>query len=270
MKMLSIFLSAVMLLGLSGCSFSKPDIVATDSIMSPILFATRTSLENHSAYVLCIYEDGVFRKPNEFKYDGKEWNEFIGSADRDVKTNFVKTGDELAFYSSKGEKILAECEKVFCRGRGIDEFTEVHANIISEFQSCSKALIGFNSSQNPYPFLPKYDEDSIVVDIDNDRNEDMIRWSFEDSEHKIKGQNAFNYVLVISINGVDYCYENPSDLPLAEKTDLDVFVADLNGDGTFEILVYTVLAGMMEGICVYTVVDNNLLVLLDYVINPGP
>jgi len=259
MKKIIFAIAIIPLFIVSGCQSKSEDATGA------ILFADES---NQSAYVICNFDNGRYNNLDKYKYNDKNWSDFIGQDEEKVKTDVIKSGDTIEFYNAQGGKQTAKCSAVSCIGRGIDDFTEVHAQITSNEMSLSR-YIGFTSKINPMPRVPVFAENSISVDLDNNGTMDKIDWFFSDSIIGDYGQGMKNYSLAITINNKEYIIKNPNDLPLTPE-DLTVFVMDLNGDGAMEVVIYQKLAKMMTSLTAYTSVNNSIEKMFEYIINPGP
>ena len=258
MKKIVLIAVIIQLLIISGCQ--KP----TDDKTGAILFVDDN---RQYAYVICRFESGTYRDLSVYKYDNKNWLDFIYEEGDNVKTDVLKPGDTVNFYNASGDKQTAECSKVSCEGRGIDVFTEVHAHL-AQNDMLSSRYIGLTANINPMPRTPLYSENSISVDLDNDGTMDKIEWNFSDSG-MVGSDDMQNYSLTITLNNKSRTIKNPEELPL-NPGDLTVFVADLNGDGVMEVVIYEKLAALMSGLTVYTSINGNIEKMFNYVINPGP
>ena len=238
----------------------------------PVLFIEKDIAPEQYASVLCVFRAGQYNDLSQYKYSGKDWSDFVNQAGQVVTTDILQSGDSFTFFNAKGEDTFkTECSKVFCQGRGIDSFTEVRAYLSTVKNMEDTPYVGLLASVNPFPRKPTYTSQSISVDLDGEGHTDSVTWILSQSHSVYALKDSMDYTIAVQINGETHTIKNDTDLPIRDKSSLSVFVADVNSDGKFEILVYDADSSGGSGVTAY-VIDSQRDVkeVFTYVANPGP
>ncbi len=98
MKRISLIICAILLCFLSSCNHSEENN-RTDAVVF-------IDTNKDYAYVICGIENKCFKDVRNYKFNGKEWDDYIFGAEQEVNTNLLKTGDKFDLYNSIGEKKL--------------------------------------------------------------------------------------------------------------------------------------------------------------------
>ena len=235
----------------------------------PILFYDG---ERNNAFILTSIQNKQLIDMSHYTYRGSKWEIFTsGKLSKVVNIQSMPTGQKVEFYNSQQKKSTLATKEVFCSGRAIDEFAEVYVELNNPSILTDDYWLGCLPTQNLYPQSPKYYDDGIEVDLDNNGVIDKITINYQTSTLNSHASSVdyFDASVLINVNSKEYTFHTTKDLPV-EKNDLKVFVADLNGDGCMEILIYEKALSLMSEIFVYQI-DNEMLSLrLAYTINPGP
>lgn len=265
----------IILCNFTGCS-SINNVNSTIVIENSSISETTSILffdgNSQFAYVIGTYRDKMYKDLKEYKFNNQTWDYFNGWNDEpyanklenEVETEAIVIGQEMSFYDQYGEKTLSEVENITCYGRGIDNFTEVHAYFSQNIPAFERS-IGINSNVNPFPRECKYCDKSIITDLDNNGKNDEISWCF----NQLNQSEFYNYTISITLNNMQYEISNDEGLPVA-LSDFNLFVMDLNGDGCFEILLYEKNLNKTSSLKVYSIKDNKIDEQFSYILNPGP
>ena len=234
---------------------------------SPLLFYENNPNFRY-AYIVCGFWDGKYQDMNKFKYSGKFSSEYIGNYTQ-VQADFINMNESITMFDSNGKQFESKMNDIFCGGNVIDDYAHVYTKLEHISQLEGNRWLGIYSSKTPYPRQPIYSENSIVVDLDGNGQDDKINWTYNKAKAQDYGNDIYDYVVSALLNGKQFTYKNPVDQPL-KKGDLSVFVADINGDGLMELIIYNKLVAIQSSLSIFQVNDGNIQNMMEYVFTVGP
>lgn len=236
----------------------------------PLLFIDTTDNISDKAYIICAFNEEGAYATNEFLYSDKNLGDYIEAQGVIVESDIIDTSNSITFYDKNGISFDSYCGKISCYGEPIIYETHVCADVNSDMPSSGLRFWGTYSELDIYPDEIEYGENSIVVDLDSDGAEDIIRWSFYPAEDDWREEEYYRYTLESVIDGKTIAIsDNREWLPL-KKTDFEVFVADIDLDGVFEVLVYEKAVSRFNNIFIYDIGSDKSEVLHFYTISPEP
>lgn len=232
----------------------------------PLLFVD-TSSENTNAYVLCGFAPGRMYSTEDYLYNGRKLSEYIREQDVAVSSNILDRNKTLSFCDVNGNRFETVTDGLRCTGRMIDETVEVQAELrqIPNQRSC---YLGTYSGIPIFPESITYGNRSISVDLNTDGNLDAISWKFIPAEPELYGEH-FHYTVTATIGTQAYTIESNSQLPCKEE-DVQIFVADVDLDGNYELIIYSKGMSRFRTISIYQLCADSVNQLLYYIINPEP
>ena len=270
LKILSLFIIPALIF-VVGCSESDKNADLTSSYTEstdtepeslPVLFVDKQG----AAHVICVFENGVYHSISDYRYSGKDWSEYIGKEEQEVTAPFIEKGDQFILYDTSNNTTETICKGVECVGRGIDDFAEIRAKLSTQPEG--KIAVGLKHDVNADMSKIIFDEGQITADFDGNFEQDSIKWEFSDSESEDDSMGNISFVIDININGKKTSIKN-AEYSLWEENGLEIFVQDIDRDGSCEILIYTNI-GHSTWLDVYSTKGGQLELMFDYVINPGP
>lgn len=242
--------------------------ITIDNQITTVLFWEEN---NDYAYVLCAFENGEFKNLKEYEYNGESWEYFNGwneepykeQNEKEVETDIIKVKEDFVFINELGDQVTDKTTSITCSGRGIDDFTEVHA-YFSQAMTQSDRRLGLSSNIQPFPRQPQYEIQSIIIDLDDNGEEDEITWEFHET---MWVEDFYDYVIDIVLNGKLYSIANLTGTTVAPEN-FEIFVADINNDGSFEIIIYEKSERIYSAINIYGTKNGDLEKIFEYIINP--
>ena len=233
----------------------------------PLLLVDTTN-QNNQAYILCTFKKGQLFPNEAYAFDGKPLLSYLGQEAMTVSSDIMDGGKQLSFYDVAGNVFHATSGEISCTGRIIDEVVEVRVDLCDPLSDVYKHYIGTYSSVSLFPETITYAERSIMVDLDQNGITDTVSWTFSAADPQIYGDHS-NYQIIATINGLDYSITSKEVLPCLE-TDLSIFIADVDQDRIFELVVYSKGMSRFGVVRIYKLNDNAFQELLCYVIDPEP
>ena len=234
------------------------------SVFSPVLFYDGKGAGTNTALVITTVQEKAFYNMNSYTYNGNKWDWYFKNNPNETVKSASVDGKKITFYTASGEKRETTVNSVVCEGRILDQFTEVQA--ITSTELGQERFIGLLSTQTPYPSTVKYTESAIEADLDGNGKVDRIELKFDDN---LAPDGYYSCSIDFVINGKKHVYNTESDLFYA-KDDIEVFVADLNGDKTMEIVIYERAFSLMSDVVIYQIVDEQPKQITTYTITPSP
>lgn len=255
----------VIMLLMCGCgSNAVPVKDFSTSVFSPILFYDGKADGTNTALVITTAQNKTFYNMDSYTYNGNKWDWYFKNNPNETVKSASVDGKKITFYTASGEKRETTVNSVVCEGRILDQFTEVQA--ITSTELGQERFIGLLSTQTPYPSTVKYTENTIEADLDGNGKTDRIEWTFGDN---LSPDGYYSCSIDCVINGKKYVHNTEGGLYYA-KDDIEVFVADLNGDKVMEIVIYERAFSLMSDVVIYQIVDEQLKQITTYTITPGP
>ncbi len=232
----------------------------------PLLFIDASS-NNMNAYVLCGFAHGKMYSTEDYLYNGRKLSEYIREQDVAVSSNILDRNKTLSFCDVNGKRFETATDGLRCTGRMIDETVEVQAELrqIPNQKSC---YLGTYSGIPIFPESINYGNRSISVDLNTDGNLDAISWEFVPADPELYGEH-FHYTVTATIGTQAYTIESNSQLPCKEE-DVQIFVADVDLDGNYELIIYSKGMSRFRTISIYQLCADSVNLLLCYIINPEP
>lgn len=250
---------------------SSFQIIDSNVVTYPLLFIDTTDTTNNDkAYVLCAFNEDRIYSTHEFLYNGKRLSDFVFEYDMLVESNIIDTEKDFVFYDNRGNRFETGCENLFCYGEEIINEVHVCASIKTEIKNDAKRYLGTYGNIDVFPSKIEYDKNSITVDLDANGVSDNIYWTLSPAEDEYADEGYCYYSLEATINGKKVSIADNEDwLPLARE-DLEVFIADVDMDGVFEIVVYEKTVSRFNNVFIYKINEESGKLLYSYTITPEP
>ena len=252
---------------------SAPDDISEESEIRdsinayPLLLIDTTDMRNDKAYLLCGFNEEGIVSAYDFSYNGKELLDYLEIQGEKVETRIIDTSKNLLFKNSEGNNINADMSYIYCYGEPIIEEVHVCPEIVSDSIVSGERYLGTYADVNIFPDTIRYTENSVTVDIDSDGKDEIIRWEFSPAKDR---DGYFHYSVSVEVNGKNIALcDNLQWKPL-EKKDLEIFVADIDMNDCFEILVYSKLDSIFNGVNIYSIDESGSELIHFYTITPEP
>ncbi len=237
----------------------------------PILFLDTTDHRNTQAYIICAVNDNGLHTTHEFVYNEKHLLDLIDEQGISVETNIIDTSKAVTFYDKNGESFEASCGKIQCYGEEIIGEVHVCAEIDGNIPTESNRFIGVYDGVDIFPETLKYSDNSVTVDLDCDGADEVISWSFIKAEDYREGEGDYYYYsLEAIIDGKTVEISDNYDWTPLKKSDYEIFIADIDMDGDFEIVEYLKVANTYNNVNIYDVSADGSEPLHLYTITPEP
>ena len=233
----------------------------------PIMFVDTMNYSDR-AYVLCVYENGVFHTTEEYMYSRSNNSEYIAQDSAPVSSDFIDLSQEFKFQNTNGNTFTSSAYGILCSERIIDEFVEVHVALNDKIAEEGSWLLGTYSNIGVFPNSIDYRDDYLSVDLDSDGDMDIVRWTFSPADAEVFGDHHY-WNISIEQNGKVYSLENRAHLPI-NKQSLSVFIADINTDGNYEIIVFTRQMSKFGEVRIFALSSEKYCEQYLYVIDPEP
>lgn len=252
----------------SYSTYPENSVPTEDIEAIPILFLDTTDYRENQAYIICAVNDDGLHTTHEFVYNEKHLLDLIDEQGILVETNIIDTSKAFAFYDKKGTTFEGSCGEIQCYGEEIICEVHVCVEIDGNISTESKRFIGVYEGVDIFPDELKYGDNSVAVDLDCDGDSEVISWSFTKAEDYREGEGDYYYYsLEAIIDGKTVeIFDNYDWTPL-KKSDYEIFIADIDMDGDFEIVEYVKVANTYNNVNIY---DVNGELLHFYTISPEP
>lgn len=215
--------------------------------MIPLLFIV-TDIYMDRAYLLTAGKDGNVYLAEQFKYDGKPlYSDFLYEGrmmlkDEPATTPIMEEDRKLFFLNSHGESFTSDHQGVTTTGmRGV-YYIFAHVHLPEDTVLTDRLYIGSYADAYMFPENATYEDNRIIADLDRNGVQDQITWEMRKNkpfDFPLANYSDYLYDYTVSIerNGATYTIINaPGDT--VGKDDMQVFVADADQDGEFEVIVF--------------------------------
>jgi hypothetical protein len=262
----------VAILTLCSCTYQEPNETHTELYGTnedyPVVLLDAQN-DDEQSHIICGIRSGQLKLTDEYQYNGQALSTYLFEPATEVQTNIINTDELITFIDPAGSYTEAEVDHVKCESQIIDETVRVRVAMTYSLMPDSQWLLGTYSKVDIFPKDIIYGEDFISVDLDNDGNRDVISWLFVPTDNKVYSDNNYYFTIMVEQNGTTHCIKDDKYLPI-KKDDLAVFVADINLDGCYELIVCE--RGMSRfGIAsIYQLSDDGYTLVLKYYLNSEP
>ncbi len=240
-------------------------------IANPLLFWDTTDYRPGQAYIIGAFNKDGFHTTREFPYNDRHLNDYIEDVDGEtVETNIIDTSKTLTFYDRYGSFFEADCGKIRCYSETIIGEAHICADVESDIPIDSRRFLGTYNGVDIFPESIEYNGNSITVDLDCDGDDETIRWSFEKDDGVYSDRDYYYYTLEAVVDGKKVAISDNKDWIPLEKGDFEVFIADVDMDGNYEVLVYEKGTSIFSDILIYDVSAKESELLHYYTIHPMP
>ncbi len=228
--------------------YEKSDIDIVDGKgMIPLLFI-ETDIYKDRAYVLGAGKSGAFYYAEQFIYDGAPlyskniyegrmmlWNEPASSP-------IMEDGRILQFQNSYGECFDTTHQGLTTDGEAAVEYIYVFTQLPENTVKTDGLYLGSYADASVFPRNAEYSEQCVVSDLDGNGVSDTIMWELiKNRPFEFAPLNysdyLYDYKVTIEQNGTVYTIENDRGQTVL-KHGMTVFVADVDQDGDFEVIIY--------------------------------
>lgn len=215
--------------------------------MIPLLFI-ETEIYKDRAYVLGAGKDGVFYYADQFKYNGKSlYNENIYDGrmmleNEPAESPIMEEQCILQFQNPYGECFTTTHQGLTTDGEASVEYIYVFTQLPKNTVQADGLYLGSYEEANMFPQHAEYSKQCVVCDLDGNGVRDTIMWElFENRLFEFAPLNysdyLYDYQVTIEQNGTVYTIENDRGQTVL-KHGMAVFVADVDQNGDFEVIIY--------------------------------
>lgn len=227
----------------------------------PLLF-----VENGQAYIIGAMTPNNLYTPWDFRYNGEPLEDYFGGAeDVPVFTGILNTSNTLAFYGFTGSTFETGVKEVTARGEFGTGNYWVKAALTQ--QDCQGVFLGTYRGVNFSPENALYGNRRISADLDSDGSMDYVTWDFSRSQT----ESAYICSIFIEIGSASYTIQRMSEYFSYAQEETEVWVADIDQDGRFEIVVYEKMEDdYSRGVSIYRLGADGYSEVLSYQIASKP
>ena len=236
----------------------------------PILFLDTSDHRHNQAYIICAVNENGLYTTQEFRYNDKHLLEHMHEQGVQVETNIIDTAQTFEFFDKNGEVFSTSCGEVQCYGEEILDEVHVCTKVQADIPTDSRRFLGTYSGVDIFPEALEYGDNSVIVDLDCDGDNEIIRWSFKKDEEYTSWDNYYYYTLEAVIDGKTVYISDNYDWVPTKRRDLEIFIADIDMDGNYEVIEYVKAASRFNNIYIYNVSSDKSERLLFYTISPEP
>lgn len=236
----------------------------------PLLFIDTTDWMSDKAYVIGAFNELVLYSTHEFSYNGKHLLEYMDEYGSVVESNIIDTSKDFAFRDKHGNAFNADCGQLSCYGEEIIEEVHVCVDVTTDIPTDSRRFLGTYSGVDIFPEALEYGDNSVTTDLDCDGDNEIIRWSFEKDEERSGDDSYYFYTLEAVIDGKTVFVSDNYDWVSTKRSDFEIFIADVDMDGNYEVIVYIKAASRFNNIFIYKVISDKCELIHSYAITPEP
>ena len=236
----------------------------------PILFLDTSDYLNDQAYIICAVNEDGFHTTHEFRYNEKHLLDHIDEQGLTVDTNLIDTEKAFTLRDKDGKTFDADIGKIRCYGEEIIGEVHVCAEIQGNLPTENKRFIGTYSGIDIFPDKSEYGDNSLTVDLDCDGDNEIIRWSFSKADDYRTDDDFYYYSLEAVVDGKTVKIFDNYDWTPIKKDDLEIFIADVDMDGDFEVIEYVAVADVFNNVDIYDVGTDGCEPLHFYTMTPEP
>ncbi len=193
-----------------------------------------------------------FHKPDEFIYNGMHIDSMYY---RPIYTNAVLSGKKLAFYDQRGYRFEAVSGINVCFTDEALPLRLVVNKPLTDKKPQSRFLVGSYESADIFPKKIVYSDGKIFIDLDCDGNDEILTTKTEKKPDSITG-----VTITLESKGTQYTVEEFELYGSKyEKFDYELFFADIDSDGEYEIIAYFMFnSGHETFITAYDITENGI------------
>ena len=217
----------------------------------PILFLDTSDHRHNQAYIICAVNENGLYTTQEFRYNDKHLLEHMHEQGVQVETNIIDTAQTFEFFDKNGEVFSTSCGEVQCYGEEILDEVHVCTKVQADIPTDSRRFLGTYSGVDIFPEALEYGDNSVIVDLDCDGDNEIIRWSFKKDEEYTSWDNYYYYTLEAVIDGKTVYISDNYDWVPTKRRDLEIFIADIDMDGNYEVIEYVKAASRFNNIYIY-------------------
>ena len=229
----------------------------------PILFLDGIEGDTH-AYVLCAVDSGELKLAEDYLYNGKPLSDYLDCSNEAVSSEILDTAQEFTFINANGMTFQTGIDGLTCTDRPLDESIAVCAEVDGQPGEKSYYL-GSYTGVSLLPADMTVEDNQLFADLDGDGQVDTVSWAFTPAS----SGEYFDYTITVSMGGTSCRIESDEYYPCKEA-DLTVFVADLDQNGSYELVVCENSLSRFRSVTVYRLNAGTAEAWLTYVIDPEP
>ena len=267
-RIYSLILVLLLCFSLSACQTADSQPQSPTQVPSsyPILFLDGIEGDTH-AYVLCAIDSGELKTADDYLYNGKPLSDYLDCQNEAVSSDILDTAQEFTFINANGMTFQTGIDGLTCTDRPIDESFAVCAKVDGQ-PGEKNYYLGSYTGVSLLPADMTVGEKQITADLDGDGRLDTVSWAFTPANPEDYGEH-FNYTITVAMGGTSYSIESDEYYPCKEE-DLTIFVADLDQNGKFELVVCKNSLSRFRSVTVYQLNAGTAETWLTYVIDPEP
>lgn len=247
--------------------------------MIPLLFVD-TKADPSRALLICAGNNGEVYLADRFTYDGASLYTVDGygrleDLDRPTTTGILEIGRSLTFIDPKGAIYENSATSLTTTGRIYASFVMAKAQLEKSPAVEQRFYIGSYADADMFPTDVVYEDNCIQADLDGNGVMDCVSWTL--TEDRPFRHDAFNYdgylysyQLVIELNRAEFTFDPYVEYSKVGAGDYQIFVADVDQDGMFEIVRYMKESLVFDSIAVYDFDGTTYNKSMVYTITPRP
>ncbi len=250
----------------------KNPVPEKNIIANPLLFLDTSDYFRDKAYIICAFnEDGIYTT-YEFPYNDKHLLDYLEDEEYGVtvESNIIETSKTFTFYDRYGSFFEADCDTIRCYSEPIICEVHVRADIQADIPTDSRRFLGTYSGVDIFPEALEYGDNSVTVDLDRDGDNEIIRWTFEKAEGDWGTNNYYYYTLEAVVGGKTVSIADNYDWVPTKRRDFEIFIADVDMDGNYEVIEYVRAASRFNNVYIYEIENDNCELVHFYTMTPEP
>ena len=249
--------------------YLEREINTVDGTGAVPLFFIDTTIHQDRAYLMFASKDGMIFVADQFLYNGESlYSKYLYDGrmilqDEPANSPIFEENRELVFKSNCGKDFRIYSNKLTTTGRTSDEFILTHIHFDSSIPDYSNLYIGSYADTEIFPREIEYFENSICIDLDQNGKKDSIVLEMLENDQ----DEFYDYKITIERNQGFFEITNDEYSKVAQN-DVQVFVADIDQDKEFEIILWKKTYSRFSSITVYSFYGIEYQDELFYAISP--
>ena len=248
----------------------KNPVPSKNIIANPLLFLDTSDNFRDKAYIICAFNAEGIYTTYEFPYNDKHLLDYIIEYDVTVESSIIDTSKTFTFYDKNGKSFDTACGEITCYGEELLGEVHVCADIQAVIPTDSRRFLGTYSGVDIFPEALEYGDNSVTVDLNCDGDNEIIRWTFEKDEEYSSEDNYYYYTLEAVVDGKIISISDNYDWVPAKRRDFEIFIADVDMDGNYEVIEYVRAASRFNNVYIYKIENDKCELMHFYIITTEP
>ena len=220
------------------------DVLLDGTGMIPLLFL-KTDIFKDRAYLLAAGKDGVVYGAEQFAYSSDPLHisdEIESLKEKPVTTPILEDNRQLQFISTSGQSFFCYHNGITATEETAVNHTFLYAYLPENTKMSDGSYLGSYADVKIFPEKALYLDGCIELDLDQNNELDRISWEYV-ADTAVNNHPSgyddylYDYKLAVERNGAVYIIPN-NNKNLVVKNGLQVFAADVDQDGEYEIVVF--------------------------------